>query len=44
MDTKHAGVFPTDEYLPIDGWLAKPISSEALLRAVSEHCAHEAPR
>lgn len=44
MDTKHAGVFPTDEYLPIDGWLAKPVSSEALLRAVSEHCTHAPPR
>jgi len=36
MDTSHAGVFPTDEYLPIDGWLAKPVGREALLATVSE--------
>jgi CheY-like chemotaxis protein len=36
MDTKHAAVFPTDEYLPIDGWLAKPASPEMILSAIAE--------
>lgn len=33
-DSPHAPKFPTDEYLPIDDWLAKPIQPETLLRKV----------
>lgn len=42
MDTKHAGFFPTDEYLPIDGWLAKPVGGEELLKTVAQFCTHTA--
>lgn len=30
-----AAMFPTDEYLPIDGWLSKPVPPERLLEMVS---------
>ncbi len=33
----HAELFPTDEYLPIDGWISKPLQSDALLEKV-RHC------
>jgi CheY-like chemotaxis protein len=40
MDTQHASMFPTDEYLPIDAWLTKPVQPETLLKTVSEAYAH----
>ena len=33
----YAGMFPTDEYIPIDAWLSKPIAPQALIRAVAKH-------
>ncbi len=30
-----AGMFPTDEYLPIDGWLSKPVQPDRLVAMVS---------
>ncbi len=30
-----ASLFPTDEYLPIDMWISKPVQPSALTRAVS---------
>jgi adenylate cyclase len=33
-DSPHAEVFPTDEYLPIDGWISKPLQSDTLLEKV----------
>ncbi len=29
-----SAMFPTDEYLPIDAWLSKPVSPETLIREV----------
>ena len=34
-DSDMAAMFPTDEYLPIDGWLSKPVQPERLLEIVS---------
>jgi CheY-like chemotaxis protein len=31
-----AGMFPTDEYLPIDAWLSKPIRPAELLKTVAQ--------
>ncbi|MBC7252070.1 MAG: response regulator [Anaerolineae bacterium] len=33
--TEHAEMFPTDEYLHVDGWLSKPIQPQDLLKVVS---------
>jgi DNA-binding response OmpR family regulator len=30
-----AGMFPTDEHLPIDAWISKPVSPKELLKQVS---------
>ncbi len=30
-----SGMFPTDEYVPVDEWLAKPVDPETLLNRVS---------
>lgn len=32
-----AGMFPTDEYLPIDAWLSKPVQPNELLAKVSRY-------
>jgi len=32
-----AGMFPTDEYLPIDAWLSKPVQPKELLAKVAHH-------
>ena len=32
-----AGMFPTDEYLPIDAWLSKPVQPSELLAKVSRY-------
>jgi CheY-like chemotaxis protein len=32
----HAEMFPTDEYLPIDGWISKPVQPDDLLRKVKQ--------
>jgi chemosensory pili system protein ChpA (sensor histidine kinase/response regulator) len=33
---KGSGLFPTDEYVPVDEWLSKPVDAEVLLRRVGE--------
>jgi len=35
-DSPQAGMFPTDEYIPIDVWMSKPIAPEDLLRKVAK--------
>lgn len=32
---KGSGVFPTDEYVPVDEWLSKPVDPETLLTRVN---------
>ncbi len=32
-----AGMFPTDEYLPIDAWLSKPVQPNELLAKVAQY-------
>ena len=32
---KGSGVFPTDEYVPVDEWLSKPVEPDTLLERVS---------
>lgn len=34
-DSHSAGMFPTDEYIPIDAWISKPVQPDELLEAVS---------
>jgi CheY-like chemotaxis protein len=31
-----SGMFPTDEYIPVDEWLSKPVKPEVLLARVEE--------
>jgi CheY-like chemotaxis protein len=31
-----SGMFPTDEYVPVDQWLAKPVDPDTLLARVDE--------
>jgi CheY-like chemotaxis protein len=31
-----SGMFPTDEYIPVDEWLSKPVAPEVLLARVEE--------
>ena len=33
---KGSGAFPSDEYIPVDEWLAKPVDPETMLAKVSE--------
>jgi CheY-like chemotaxis protein len=33
-DTPHAALFPTDEYMSVDGWISKPINPAELLKTV----------
>jgi len=35
-NTDYAALFPTDEYISIDGFLSKPVSPELLLQRVAE--------
>lgn len=32
---KGSGVFPTDEYVPVDEWLSKPVDPDTLLERVN---------
>ena len=32
-----AGMFPTDEYIPIDDWISKPVQPKTLLEKVDRH-------
>jgi len=33
---KGSGMFPTDEYVPADEWLSKPVDPDTLLKRVAE--------
>lgn len=33
-NTPHAGLFPTDDYLSVDGWISKPVNPAELLQTV----------
>jgi hypothetical protein len=33
---KGSAMFPTDEYVPVDEWLSKPVDPETLLKRVDE--------
>jgi CheY-like chemotaxis protein len=33
---KGSGMFPTDEYVPVDEWLSKPIDPDTLLARIDE--------
>jgi CheY-like chemotaxis protein len=33
---KGSGAFPSDEYIPVDEWLSKPVDPETLLARVNE--------
>jgi len=33
---KGSGMFPTDEYVPVDEWLSKPVDPDALLTRVEQ--------
>ncbi|MEM4725238.1 MAG: response regulator [Candidatus Hadarchaeum sp.] len=35
-DSPHAGLFPTDEYIPIDAWISKPVQPNDLLHKVAQ--------
>jgi len=35
-NSDYAALFPTDEYLPIDAWLSKPVSPDRLLGTVNK--------
>jgi CheY-like chemotaxis protein len=34
--SEHAGQFPTDEYMHVDAWLAKPVQPQELLKQVNK--------
>jgi CheY-like chemotaxis protein len=34
ISSPHAGMFPTDEYIPIDAWITKPMDPDDLLAKV----------
>ena len=34
ISSPHAAMFPTDEYIPIDGWITKPTDPDDLLEQV----------
>lgn len=35
-DSPMAGMFPTDDYLPVDAWISKPVRPEGLLKKVDQ--------
>lgn len=35
-DSPAAGMFPTDEYIPIDAWITKPVQPNDLLKKVAQ--------
>jgi len=36
-DTEYAAVFPSDDYLPMDEWISKPVRPEELLKKVRRY-------
>lgn len=39
-NTDYAALFPTDEYINIDGFLSKPVAPDVLLKRISELLQH----
>ena len=35
-ESPEAGMFPTDEYIPIDAWITKPVQPDDLLKKVAQ--------
>jgi len=35
-DSPSAGMFPTDEYIPIDSWISKPVQPDDLLSKIAQ--------
>lgn len=35
-DSPSAGMFPTDEYIPIDAWISKPVQPDDLLTKIAQ--------
>ena len=35
----YAGMFPTDEYIPIDEWISKPVNPQDLVNRVAKYAA-----
>jgi CheY-like chemotaxis protein len=35
-DSPSAGMFPTDEYIPIDAWISKPVQPDDLLNKIAQ--------
>jgi len=35
-ESPSAGMFPTDEYIPIDAWISKPVQPDDLLQKVAQ--------
>jgi len=35
ISSPHASMFPTDEYIPIDAWMTKPVQPDALLEKIA---------
>jgi CheY-like chemotaxis protein len=36
-DSPASGMFPTDEYIPIDAWISKPVQPNDLLKKVAQY-------
>lgn len=36
VSTPHASMFPTDEYVPMDAWITKPVQPNDLLQKISK--------
>ena len=36
ISTPHASMFPTDEYIPMDAWITKPVQPDDLLEKISK--------
>lgn len=34
ISSPHASLFPTDEYIPIDGWISKPMDPDDLVKKI----------
>jgi len=34
ISTPHASMFPTDEYIPMDAWITKPVQPDDLLQKI----------
>jgi CheY-like chemotaxis protein len=36
ISSPHAAMFPTDEYIPMDAWITKPVQPDDLLQKISK--------